>query len=138
MLAQIDTMNLTNVRIFADDARLLIDRLAATSLGRVFVLFPDPWPKTRHAGRRFIAPDTLDALARVMVDGAELRLATDDPGYLRWALAALIAHEDFDWCAEKADDWRNRPADQPATRYEEKARAKGLSPVFLIFQRRPR
>jgi len=138
LLARINARQLNNVRIYNDDARFLIDSLAAGTLARVFVLFPDPWPKTRHARRRFIAADTLDALARVMADGAELRVATDDPVYLRWALAALVAHEDFHWVADKATDWRVRPADQPATRYEEKARAKGVTPVFLVFQRRLR
>jgi tRNA (guanine-N7-)-methyltransferase len=138
LLARIDALRLANVRIYNDDARFLIDRLAAGTLARVFILFPDPWPKVRHARRRFIAADTLDSLARVMADGAELRIATDDPVYLRWALAALTAHQEFRWIAEKAADWRVRPIDQPATRYEEKARAKGVTPVFLVFERCPR
>lgn len=138
LLARVDQARLCNIRIYDDDARILIDRLADASLGRVFVLFPDPWPKTRHAGRRFIAADTLDCLARTMADGAELRVATDDPTYLRWALAELCRHDAFAWCAETAADWRCRPGDQPPTRYEEKARSKGLSPVFLTFRRRPR
>jgi tRNA (guanine-N7-)-methyltransferase len=138
LLARIEARRLANVRIYNDDARFLIDQLAAGTLARVFILFPDPWPKTRHARRRFVAADTLDSLARVMADGAELRIATDDPVYLRWALAALTAHEGFRWIAEKAADWRVRPADQPATRYEEKARAKGVMPVFLVFERCPR
>lgn len=138
LLARVDARRLSNIRIYHDDARFLIERLAPGTLARVFVLFSDPWPKARHARRRFIAADTLDVLARVMADGAELRFATDDPVYLRWALAALTAHEGFRWVAEKAADWRVRPADQPATRYEEKARAKGVSPVFLVFERCPR
>ena len=138
LLAQIDARHLSNVRIFTDDARLLIDRLACSTLGKVFILFPDPWYKARHARRRFIADDTLDALARVMSDGAELRVATDNMVFLRWALAAMIDHEAFDWCAEKAEDWRVRPPDQPATRYEEKALAKGVSSAFLVFRRRSR
>lgn len=138
LLARVDARRLSNIRIYHDDARFLIERLAPGTLARVFVLFLDPWPKARHARRRFIAADTLDVLARVMADGAELRFATDDPVYLRWALAALTAHEGFRWVAEKAADWRVRPADQPATRYEEKARAKGVSPVYLVFERCPR
>lgn len=138
LLARIDARNLTNVRIYNDDARELIDRLAPRTLSRVFILFPDPWPKARHARRRFVAADTLDSLARVMDDGAELRFATDDKVYVRWALAAFTAHKEFFWAAEKASDWRDRPADQPTTRYEEKARTKGDSPVFLVFRRCPR
>ncbi len=137
LLARVEGARLNNVRIYDDDARVLIDRLAAASLSRVFVLFPDPWPKTRHAGRRFIGAATLDALARVMAPGAELRFATDDAVCLRSALAALIRHPAFRWCADGPEDWRRRPADQPPTRYEEKARAKGSKPVYLVFRRVP-
>jgi tRNA (guanine-N7-)-methyltransferase len=137
-LARIDRGELDNLRIYDDDARVLLDHLAPGSLGRVFVLFPDPWPKARHARRRFISAATLDALARVMAEGAELRFATDDPVCLRWALSALISHPDFAWAARSPADWRQRPADQPPTRYEQKARAKGAAPVFLVFVRAPR
>jgi tRNA (guanine-N7-)-methyltransferase len=137
-LARIDRDRLNNVRIYDDDARVLLDHLKSASLGRVFVLFPDPWPKARHARRRFLSAATLDALARVMVDGAELRFATDDPVCLRWGLSALIRHPDFAWAARTPADWRQRPADQPPTRYEEKARDKGAQPVFLVFSRVPR
>ncbi len=63
------------------DARDILEALPDASLGRVMILFPDPWPKTRHAKRRFIQMETLDALARVMTPGAELRFASDDPIY---------------------------------------------------------
>jgi len=134
-LARIEGDRLNNVRIYDDDARVLLDFLAPDSVGRVFVLFPDPWPKTRHARRRFISFETLDALARVMAEGAELRFASDDRACQRWALSALARHPDFVWRARSAADWRRRPADQPPTRYEEKARAKGEKPVFLVFAR---
>jgi tRNA (guanine-N7-)-methyltransferase len=134
-LKQIARDRLNNIRLHADDARQVIETLAPASLDRVFVLFPDPWPKSRHAKRRFISPAALDALARVMAPGAQLRVASDDPGYIRWALGQLLAHPGFAWTAARADDWRSRPADQPPTRYEEKARAKGISPVFLVFRR---
>ena len=89
LLAQVDGRGLANVRLLDDDARLLIDRLPAASVGRVFVLFADPWPKARHAKRRFIRADVLDSLARIMADGAELRFASDDMGYVRWALEQI-------------------------------------------------
>jgi len=129
---------LGNVRIFADDARALLAALPDRSLSRVFILFPDPWPKARHNKRRLVAPATLDQLARLMTDGAELRLATDDPDYLAWMLEAATAHPDFAWTARRAADWRERPADWPPTRYEEKARAAGRTPTFLRFLRRAR
>ncbi len=136
LLGDIARRDLGNIRIFADDARALLDCLVPASIGRVFILFPDPWPKLRHHKRRLVAPATLDRLASVMQPGAELRLATDDRGYLLWMLEHLTAHPDFVWTARTAADWRERPPDWPATRYEEKARAAGRTPVFLRFVRR--
>jgi tRNA (guanine-N7-)-methyltransferase len=136
LLGDIASSDLGNVRIFADDARLLLDRLSPASIGRVFILFPDPWPKQRHHKRRLVARATLDRLAIVMQPGAELRLATDDPDYLVWMLEHVTAHPDFTWLARTPGDWRERPPDWPPTRYEEKARTAGRTSVFLRFLRR--
>jgi tRNA (guanine-N7-)-methyltransferase len=136
LLGEIASSDFGNVRIFADDARLLLDRLSPASIGRVFILFPDPWPKQRHYKRRLVARATLDRLAIVMQPGAELRLATDDRDYLVWMLEHVTAHPDFTWLARTPADWRERPPDWPPTRYEEKARTAGRTPVFLRFVRR--
>jgi tRNA (guanine-N7-)-methyltransferase len=136
LLDEVDRRRLGNVRLFADDARLLIERLAPASIGRTFILFPDPWPKQRHHKRRLIAAATLDQLAEAMALGAELRLATDDPSYLVWMLERATAHPGFIWLARRSADWRERPPDWPPTRYEAKARAAGRTPVFLRFARR--
>jgi tRNA (guanine-N7-)-methyltransferase len=126
------------VRIFADDARLLIEALADASIGRAFVLFPDPWPKTRHHKRRLISGSTVAALARVLADGAELRLASDHLEYTRWMLDHVRRDAAFEWLARRPGDWRARPDDWPETRYEAKARAAGAHPTFLRFIRRSR
>ena len=97
LLTQIEGRDLSNIRLWPEDARDLIDRLPDRSVARVFLLFPDPWPKSRHAERRFIGPANLDSLARIMLPGAELRVATDDPTYLAWTLEHLPAHPDFRW-----------------------------------------
>ncbi len=136
-LQHIDGGRLENVRLHPDDARAVVDVLAPASLARVYVLFPDPWPKARHAKRRFVSDANLDALAQVLRPGGLLVVASDDRGYIRWALARMLAHPAFEWTAERADDWRRRPDGQPPSRYEEKAREKGISPVFLVFRRRP-
>ena len=135
---QIAAARLDNVRLYPHDARTLLDALPAASLDRVFILFPDPWPKTRHHKRRLVQAAYLDAVARVLADGGELRLATDDPGYQRWMAIELTRHPAFAWTATRSADWRERPADWPPTRYEEKARAAGRQPVFLRYRRRPR
>lgn len=125
-----------NVRLWPEDARLLLDALPDGCLDRVFLLFPDPWPKRRHADRRFIGPENLARLARVLKPGGELRVASDDPGYAAWTLMHLRRSPDFRWCAARAQDWRDPPADWAPTRYEAKAIAAGRRPVYLRFLRR--
>ncbi|HFD16519.1 MAG TPA: tRNA (guanosine(46)-N7)-methyltransferase TrmB [Rhodospirillales bacterium] len=135
LLARIDREGLANIRIFTDDARLLLGALPDASVARLFVLFPDPWPKRRHHKRRLVNRATVAEFARILTPGGELRLATDDAGYARWMLEALLAEPRLDWLAERAADWRERPADQPPTRYEAKALAAGRRPVHLRFRR---
>jgi tRNA (guanine-N7-)-methyltransferase len=127
--------NVDNVRVVIDDARLLLKALPSASLERIFVLFPDPWPKARHQKRRIVNPETLADMARLLKPGGELRLATDIMGYARPMLGGALANGHFDWLAERPVDWRVRPADWPATRYEEKAKRAGRTPVFFRFRR---
>jgi tRNA (guanine-N7-)-methyltransferase len=138
LLRRIEADGLGNIRLFVDDARLLLDRLPDASLERIFVLFADPWPKKRHWKRRIINARTVARFADLLEDAGELRVATDDPGYRRWILAHLLAEPRLDWQVSGPRDWRERPADWPPTRYEEKALAAGRRPVFLRFRRRPR
>ena len=134
ILTKLEENPLNNVRLFEGDGRDIIEALPDASLGRFFLLFPDPWPKTRHHKRRFLQMEMLDQLARVLKPGAELRFATDDKSYLPWALERLMAHPAFTWTATGPEDWTTRPADWPPTRYEQKA-IKG-PPRFLRFVRR--
>lgn len=133
LLSKLDPTRLPNVRIYEDDARDIIEALPDASIGRFFLLFPDPWPKTRHHKRRFLQMEALDAVARILRAGAELRFATDDADYLAYALERLAAHPAFVWTATAAPDWLERPVDWPATRYEAK-RLHG-PPAFLRFVR---
>jgi tRNA (guanine-N7-)-methyltransferase len=136
LLGQIECRHLDNIRIFAGDARLMIAALRPSSIDRVFILFPDPWPKRRHENRRLVSRETLDALAAIMTDGAELRLATDDGNYLGWMLERVTEHSFFEWPVRGPGDWRDRPKDWAPTRYEQKARAAGRTPTFLRLRRR--
>lgn len=138
LLRLVDRHGLRNVRIYRGDGRDLLDVLPEASIGRVFILFPDPWRKTRHHKRRVVQRETLDLLARLMRDGAELRLATDHREYLAWMLAHCCGHPDFRWLARRPADWRRRPDDWPASRYETKALEAGRAPAYLRFVRRPR
>jgi tRNA (guanine-N7-)-methyltransferase len=127
-----------NIRIFTDDARLLLDALAVASLARVFILFPDPWPKARHHRRRLIDRHVVARLAALLQDGGELRLATDHAGYARWMLAHVLADGAFTWTARRPLDWRRPPADWVATRYQQRAERMGSAAMFLQFRRLPR
>lgn len=138
LLAAIAEAGISNVRLHPDDVRPLLDRLPDATIGRAFILFPDPWPKVRHHKRRIINRAMLDTLARLLRDGAELRIATDDQDYLVWIIRHLQAHPDFTWLAIRADDWRRRPPDWPDTRYEDKNRSGGPGPTFLRYRRNPR
>jgi tRNA (guanine-N7-)-methyltransferase len=138
LLADINRRELDNIRLFTDDARLLIAALPPASIGRVFILFPDPWPKARHHKRRIVSRETLDQLARIMTDAAEIRLATDDPDYFSWMLERVTGHPAFEWSARRPADWHEPPADWPSTRYEAKARAAGRALFFLRARRRDR
>ncbi|MDC7683081.1 tRNA (guanosine(46)-N7)-methyltransferase TrmB [Asticcacaulis sp. BYS171W] len=137
LLRHIEEQDLSNVRVMPGDARPVIDKLNAESVDKVFILFPDPWPKARHHKRRFIQTETLDALARVMKDGARLRFATDWADYADWTLERATAHPDFEWTAQTPAEWNVPPADHVTTRYEEK-KLGDCAPVFLDFYRKPR
>ena len=137
LLRQVERRQLANIRVLGDDVRPLLARLTPASLARVFILFPDPWPKTRHHNRRLINAANLDHLHRVLCAQGELRIASDHQGYVAWILRHVLDHGGFQWMAVRADDWRQRPEDWPATRYEDKARAKGDAPVFLRLQKKP-
>ena len=140
LLSALDRDAIRNVRVHPHDARDVIDALPDAALGRVFLLYPDPWPKRRHWKRRFVNPDTLNALSRVMKPGAELRIASDIPDYIRHCLAELHhrragGEPDFQWTAERPDDWRTPWAGWPGTKYERKALEAGRTPCYLTFQR---
>ena len=125
--------NLSNIRILDADVRPLLDRLSSASIGRIYILYPDPWPKRRHAKRRLLDQATVLELHRVMKPGAELRLATDSSDYACWALATLLRHGGFEWLAETARDWREPPSGWTVTRYEaEGARPGAHPPLFCL------
>ncbi|TNE67124.1 MAG: tRNA (guanosine(46)-N7)-methyltransferase TrmB [Alphaproteobacteria bacterium] len=136
LLTHIEEREIDNIRIYGDDARHVLWKLPDASVERVFLLHPDPWPKARHARRRFVNPSNLDDIARVMVDGGEFRVGTDHPIYREWTALQMSARTDFEWLAEGPEDWLTRPDDWPETRYEAKA-LEGRATYFR-FRRLPR
>ena len=136
LLVVIDNDRLANIRIFDGDGRLLLEDLEDSSIDRLFVLYPDPWPKRRHEKRRLLDAATIAELYRVMMPGGELRLASDSADYVGWSLRNIMAHGGFDWLAEGPRDWRQPPQGWCRTRYETKALSEGRRPIYLRFLRR--
>lgn len=133
-LARLRESGAGNVRLWPGDVRDLFDVLPGGCLDRVFLLYPDPWPKTRHHKRRFVTPGYLGPLARVMAPGAELRIATDIGDYARQALVE-VPRARFRWTARGPSDWRVPWLGWTPTRYEAKALAAGRRPLYLTFVR---
>jgi tRNA (guanine-N7-)-methyltransferase len=132
LLQAIDEQQLTNIRLFTDDALKLLVRLPPASLDEAFLLYPDPWPKTRHHKRRFISPTTLGELARVLKPGARFNFATDIEDYANWTLAHIVRSPDFRFDPPGPASWHEPyPGWQP-TRYEEKARIEGRNVSFYL------
>ncbi len=122
-----------NLRLWDDDARPLLRALPDACLDKLFLLFPDPWPKARHAKRRFVHPEMLKLAARVLKPGAEWRIASDDPTYQAWVADVLAAQTLFDVPAPAT----TRPDGWPPTRYEAKALTAGRTPRYWNIYRRP-
>jgi tRNA (guanine-N7-)-methyltransferase len=120
-----------NLRVWDDDARTLIRALPDGCLSRLFLMFPDPWPKARHAKRRFVHPALLPELARVLRPGAQWRIASDDPTYQAWVAEVLAAQTLFDVPPPAA----TRPEGWPPTRYEAKALRAGRAPLYWCLTR---
>jgi len=135
LLSQIERRGLTNIRLHRGDAVEALDRLPDASLARVYLFYPDPWPKRRQRKRRLVSADTLARLARTMRKGAQLRFATDIDDYAAWTLARVRVSPEFRWTASTAADWLAPWEGWTQTKYEGKAIAAGRKPVYLNFTR---
>ncbi|MFI4974275.1 MAG: tRNA (guanosine(46)-N7)-methyltransferase TrmB [Caulobacterales bacterium] len=134
-LRGVEDLGLGNVRLHAGDGRDVMARLPDASLARIFVLFPDPWPKARHHKRRLISDGFVAEAARLLAPGGRIRFATDWSDYAHWTLERFNRSPAFRWSAERADDWRRPPPDHLTTRYELK-RLGDCDPIWLEFERR--
>lgn len=132
---RVETDDIANVSLHLGDARDLLRALPPGSLSRVFILFPDPWPKRKHRKRRLVNGETLRMLARVMASGGELRIGTDIGDYARTVLEVMHQQSAFAWQARRPADWRLQPDDWPTTRYQSKALREGRRCYFLRFIR---
>lgn len=134
-LAHVRDQRLANVRVHMGDALDVLERVPDGALTLVYLLHPDPWPKARHAKRRMVNEGPLDLIAAKLRPGGELRLGTDDPTYCRWSMMVMNRRRDFEWLAESAKDFLDRPSGWPETRYEAKARRQGREVWYFRYRR---
>jgi tRNA (guanine-N7-)-methyltransferase len=137
LLALIEARKLDNVRIHDGDVRYLIEALPDASLDRIYLLYPDPWPKVRHHKRRLVKAASLAHIHRLLGPGGLFLFASDWSDYVAWTLFEIRKHGGFEWRAERASDWRTPFPDWIETRYESKAKREERTPVYLVFERSP-
>lgn len=134
LLGKIRRAGVQNLAVHPGDARDLFDVLPDNSIDRAFLLYPDPWPKTRHHRRRFVTPEHLQPLAKTLKSGAVFRVATDIEDYVRQTLEE-VPKQGFEWLCEGPQDWREPWDDWISTRYEQKALREGRTPHYLTFRK---
>ncbi len=135
-LAGLERDGLVNVRLRRGDAEALLEAAPEAFFSRIFLLYPDPWPKRRHNKRRIVSDAMIAALARVLRPGGDVRFATDIDDYAGWTLKRFLASPRFRWAASRAAEWRVPWPGWRVTRYEAKARKAGRDCVYLTFVRR--
>lgn len=136
LLEKMDSNDLKNIRLFTDDALNLLQALPDASLDGVYLLYPDPWPKTRHHKRRFVSPLTLGELARVIKPDGFFRFATDIEDYANWTMAHILRSSEFSWTPASPGSWHTAYEGWQPTRYEQKARREGrLKSYYFTFIR---
>ena len=135
-LQHIRDQHLGNVRLHMDNALDVLERIPDGTLSFVYLLHPDPWPKARHAKRRFMNHGPVDLIAAKLKPGGEFRFGTDHPVYLEWAMMIMNQRDEFDWLCNSPKDWTNRPGGWPETRYEAKARRQGHDVWYFRYRRK--
>lgn len=133
LLRHIEEKSLANIRVYEGDARLLLSKIKPESLSRIFILFPDPWPKKKHYKRRLISSETLIILHQLLCKNGVLRIASDEPSYVQWILAHFEKSPLFSMPPGDKDAWIIPPEDWIQTRYEKKAHQEGRTPFYLDF-----
>jgi tRNA (guanine-N7-)-methyltransferase len=132
-VASIAEGGIRNIRLYDDDAAFLLDWIPAGALARIDLLYPDPWPKSRHWKRRFVNQENLGRITRALRPGGAFRFASDVPGYVNWTIREVAEHGGLRWTAESVAACRERWEGWPGTRYEAKALREGRAPAYLSF-----
>ena len=132
LLALVEEKNLRNVRVHDGDARDLLEVLPEASFERIYLLFPDPWPKARHNKRRFVSAENVSHFHRILKQEGLFLFASDIEEYVSWTREHVAAHGGFREEGDPVEPFEN----WIQTRYEAKARREGRGSTYLTFRRR--
>ena len=127
--------NIENVKIWLDDIKKILDFLPPNIISEIKILFPDPWPKTKHRSRRLIQPEFIERLNVILVHGGTITIGTDHPILKSWILENFQTNRKFEWVANNAKEWRNRPSDCIATKYEKKSYKANRLPSWFVYKK---
>lgn len=127
--------NIENVKIWLDDIKKILDFLPPNIISEIKILFPDPWPKTKHKSRRLIQPEFIERLNVILVHGGTITIGTDHPILKSWILENFQTNRKFEWVANNAKEWRNRPSDCIATKYEKKSYKANRLPSWFVYKK---
>ena len=120
LLAKINELGLTNLRLVEEDARVLLAKYTPDhTLDAVHLYFPDPWPKTKHNKRRIVQEDLLPVLAQKLVPGGYIHIATDWLPYAEWIQEVFANSTLFTGGVIERPDFR------PITKFEGQGLRKG-------------
>jgi tRNA (guanine-N7-)-methyltransferase len=136
MVGALNREPLRNLRLFDEDAALVLDWLPDASLSGIDLFYPDPWHKSRHHKRRFVSAANLEKMKRVLKLGSLFRFASDIDAYVNWTLLHVESAGGFAFEARSAEGWRKPYEAWPGTRYEAKAIREGRKPAYLTFMRK--
>ena len=127
--------NVENIKIWPDDIRKIIPLFSYSSVSEIKILFPDPWPKSKHKNRRLVQEIFIDNLYKILVPNGRITLATDHSLMKSWILEIFQSHKGYLWQANTIMDWKNRPADCFSTKYEQKSYVKENIPSWFVFKK---
>ena len=131
LLSKLEKEPLNNISIFQDDVRILLNKLPDNVLNKVYILFPDPWPKVKHHKRRIINHDFIKILSKKIQKNGKLIIATDHDSYKKWIMNVIISNNEFIWNAKSNKDWQEFPQDWTYTKYQKKAEKEGRKSIYL-------
>ena len=135
LVVKIESENLKNIYIFPENIFSLFSKLKKNSIEKIFVLYPDPWPKKKHYKRRLISNVFLNKINRILKINGIILVSTDSEDYLRVILNEFLINKNFLWVNKKIANCYKRPKELIETKFEKKANIKNNKKYFLKFKK---